>query len=170
MSCDEQPRGTGQDFFDIKYSIVIEEWKLTNSNIGRLDGIIFTVRGWAVTTTTAAIAYAYTKPDPRVCMLILVPIISLWIMDSLFKAFQRVFIDRCKEIEIYLASQNFEDDFRNRKMKGFISPHLSTRFGQGGIGLRIKTVFEQAFLRNVLMTYLPLLIFASISYAVIKTA
>jgi hypothetical protein len=162
-----QDRGQ-QDLFDLKHAIVMEEWKLANSNVGRLDGIIFTIRGWAITTTTAAIAYAYTKPDPTVCMLILVPLVALWIMDALFKAFQRVFINRSKEIEVYLASTEFEEDYRARRMENFTTPDLAVRFGQKGLGLRLKVVFEQAFLRNVLLTYFPLAIFSMISYTVIQ--
>lgn len=157
-----------QDFFALKYSIVVEEWKLANSNIGRLDGIVFTIRGWAVTTTTVAIAYAYTKTDPRICMLILVPLIALWVMDALYKAFQRVFIDRAKEIEQYFASDDFESDYNARRMTTFSTPNLAVRFGQRGFSQRLKAVFEQAFLRNVLLTYIPMIIFAIVSYTIIK--
>ncbi len=157
------------DFFDLKHAIVIEEWKACGGNIGRLDGIVFTIRGWAITTTTAAIAYAYTKPDPSVCMLVLIPLILLWIIDAMFKTFQRVFIVRSKEIEEYLASAQFKSDFEDRN-PSFKTPVLSGRFGQGSIGERLGTLFEQAFLRNVVSTYVSLIIFAICSYAIVASS
>ncbi|MEJ6399152.1 hypothetical protein [Yoonia sp. 208BN28-4] len=156
------------DFFDLKYSILLEEWKACGSNIGRLDGIVFTIRGWAITTTTAAIAYAYTKADPEVCMLVLIPLLLLWIIDAMFKTFQRVFIVRSKEIEQYLVSDQFKVDFDGRS-PSFVTPVLSSRFGQGSIGGRLGELFAQAFLRNVVATYVSLIIFSLCSYVVIAT-
>jgi len=152
------------EFFDFKCSLVMEEWKLANSNIGRLDGIVFTIRGWAITAATAAIAYAYSKPDPKVCLLILFPIFALWLVDALFKRFQRVFITRSKEIESYLSSPEFEEDFAAQTMANFTTPSISERFGQGNSSERIKSVLKHAILRNVLVTYLPLVLFSLIAY------
>ena len=156
-----------EDFFDLKHTIILEEWKACGASIGRLDGVVFTIRGWAVTTTTAAIAYAYTKPDPAVCMLVLIPLILLWVIDAMFKTFQRVFIRRSREIEEYLASTAFHDDFENRT-PSFQSPVLAIRFGQGTFGERLKILFEQAFLRNVVATYASLVVFSMFSYAIIS--
>ena len=154
------------DFFDVKHAVLLEEWKSCGGHIGRLDGIIFTIRGWAITTTTAAIAYAYTKLDPSVCMLVLLPLLLLWVIDAMFKTFQRVFIVRSKEIEQYLASDQFKLDFDARN-PSFVAPVLSGRFGQGSFGERLGEVFAQAFLRNVVATYVPLVIFSIISYGLI---
>ncbi|MCR8826966.1 hypothetical protein [Pseudosulfitobacter koreensis] len=168
MIDDNGPLHNNRDFFALKHAIVMEEWKVANTNIGRLDSVVFTIRGWAITTTTAAVAYAYTKPDPRVCMLILIPLLFLWLIDALFKTFQRVFIDRSKEIEVYLASDSFEQDFQDERMSRFVSPELSIRFGQNSSGERLRKVIEQAFLRNVVFTYVPLIIFAMIAYGAVK--
>ena len=154
------------DFFDLKHAILLEEWKACGGNIGRLDGVVFTIRGWAITATTAAIAYAYTKSDPAVCMLALLPLLLLWVIDAMFKTFQRVFIVRSKEIEQYLASDEFKTDFDARN-PSFATPVLSGRFGQGSIGERLGELFAQAFLRNVVATYVSMIIFSICSYALI---
>jgi hypothetical protein len=83
---------TDKNFFSVKYDVLMEEWKMMSTHIGRLDDIVFTVRGWAVAGCTAAMGYSYTSKDPRACLFALIPLLMVWFIDALLKNFQRVYI------------------------------------------------------------------------------
>ncbi len=150
----KKEEGTGAAFFGTQYSLLIKEWELCNSNIGRFDNLLFIVRGWTVALATAIVGYAYSGDDPNVCYLSIVPLSLFWSVDALFKSFQRNFILRSREIERYLASEKFESDFRNQRLTMTV-PSSSTKFGSGSIKQRLLRVVRSGLIRNVMISYVP---------------
>lgn len=142
------------NFFDVQYRLLIKEWELCNSNIGRFDNLLFIVRGWTVALATAIVGYAYSANDPTVCYLSVVPLSLFWSVDALFKSFQRNFILRSRAIEGYLASEDFETDFRSQRLSMKV-PSTSAKFGSGSIKQRLSHVLSSGLLRNVMISYVP---------------
>ena len=146
--------GVDADFFDIQYRLLIKEWELCNSNIGRFDSLLFIIRGWTVALATAIVGYSYTTNDPTVCYLSIVPLSLFWSVDALFKSFQRNFILRSRAIEEYLASEEFEINFRNQRLSMKV-PSTSATFGSGSIRQRLLHVLSSGLMRNVMISYVP---------------
>lgn len=157
-----------EDFFTERYNLLLKEWELANNNIGRIDTLIFIIRGWAMVLTSGIIAYAYTKNDALASLFSVIPLTGLWLTDALFKSFQRVFVRRSKKIEKYLASDQFKNDFEDRVPPPFPIPELSSGFGTGTFSDRVRQVFEAAIIRNVLLSYSLLIILVLLSYFAIS--
>lgn len=155
------------DFFEKKYQVLMKEWQISSDSIGRLDNIVFTIRGWAITVSTGSIAYSYTTKDPFACVLVVLPIMVLWLLDSLFKAFQNHFISRNREIEAYLSSPRFQQDFETRNPPDIAIPAMAAKFDNGNILDRGVRVLRCAFLRNVMGVYVSLVILALMSFLII---
>ena len=145
------------NFARLQYDLLLKEWALCDSNIGRLDTVVFVIRGWAIGLATAIVAYAYTKSDPVVCYLAVLPLVTLWIIDAVFKSFQRIFILRNRTIENYLSSQNLPLDLEADRLSIEV-PATARAFGTGDDGEWLARVLKAAFLRNVLVSYIPIIL------------
>src|SRR2546425_816563 len=154
----------GKDEFETKYEILMKEWDYTQSHIGRFDTIIFQVRSWAITALTGLIAVSASQGKPRLMLLAMLVTGLFWINDGLQKSFQRRFILRSREIENYLSSIKFIDDFRKKSITGINVPQSALQFGVGSVSERFATVIEAAFLRNVLFIYGSMLLVCVVSY------
>lgn len=161
-----------QDEYDYKISILMKEWDQCRSDIARFDTMLFSIRSWSVSIFTAILGASVALKSPPVVLLAILPTVLFWFLDSLNKSFQRVFINRTRVIEQYLNSQAFKDDLKNRNLVGIMTPETSnafyrpnkTFFGFAGAMLR------EAKLRNVMMTYISLLIICFVSYFILKNA
>lgn len=147
------------DFYEKQYGVLMSEWTFTQDSIRGHDDIIFKIRGWAITLSSAALGYAYAEGDADLCLYIMLPTGLIWLIDGMFKSFQRSFIARDREIRTYLKSDDFKKDFDERSIQGIdLSRPYPTRTGElgwkwGGI----KGQFTTMFLRNVVLSYLPIL-------------
>ncbi|MCO6186592.1 hypothetical protein [Rhizobium sp. L1K21] len=163
---DPTTQGKALEFAKLKLEIVIKEWDHCHGNIARLETIIFIIRGWAVAVATAAVAFAYTHRDDIVCYLSIGPLILLWLIDAVFKSFQRIFILRSREVERYLSSDLLELDLLEGKLS-FESPATAKAFGSGAKAERLFKVFKAATLRNVILSYGPLILMVAVAAAII---
>ncbi|MEO1541324.1 MAG: hypothetical protein AAFU59_13120 [Pseudomonadota bacterium] len=143
--------------FDLRHDILLREWEMCDGNVGRLDGVLFVMRGWAVTVAAAMIAYAYTEGQAEIARYLVLPVGLLWVLDGLFKRFQRIFIDRNREIHRYLSSAQFGQDVERGEMS-FTTPLMALRFRGGTWTERVADHARCMFLRNVSLTYLPLIL------------
>lgn len=150
---------TETTLFSLQLETLRMEWKTVQDGIGRIDGLVFLLRGWAISFCSAVIGFAYVSSDPLPPRLAVIPLICLWLLDALFKSFQRVYISRSGEIEAYLSSPVFVEDWQGGRMTFFVSPAISSRFGRGTLLERVGEVLRHAFLRNVLFAYLPMTLF-----------
>ncbi len=158
-----------KDTFEYRYQILIQEWEMVEANIGRLDRIAFTMRGWALALTSAGLAYAYSNGKPDLCIMLAFPILAIWLCDALFKMFQQKFMNRLSDIESYLASSRFDADVQTRQFKEFKSPQLAVAFSRNQqLSKRFAQLANAAFLHNVWIFYGLLLVFSFATYSVIE--
>jgi hypothetical protein len=157
-----------QDVFDYKFQILMKEWDYTQTHIGRFDTIIFSIRGWAVSAFTAMIAVATTQKIPSLMLLAILPTLLFWLVDALHKTFQRNFISRGNKIERYLRSKNFLDDAKLRSDIRMATPNLSKPFGRGSYLERVKKVIAHALIRNVVVTYVPMIMLCVVVYFLLE--
>ena len=154
------------EIYEKKYDILKTEWSFTQDSIRNLDDIVFKIRGWAITLTSGALGYAYVNKDPDLCIYMSLPILMFWIMDGLFKSFQRKFIKRDREIRSYLRSENFVNDFKKKDITLIqITASFSARPSNSGWTINgFKNQLKAMFLRNVVFSYLPIVLFQSATY------
>jgi hypothetical protein len=153
-SCDQE----GDIWFArVQYEILLKEWDRCGSSIARLDTIVFIIRGWAVALATAVVAYSYVNRDYTACYLSVFPLLLLCWTDTIFKSFQRIFILRDRVIERYLASSTLQSDLRSGRLSIEV-PATVKEFGTGTKRARAMTVIQAALLRNVVLSYVPLIL------------
>jgi hypothetical protein len=157
------------DEFEYKYNLLIKEWDYTQNHIGRFDTILYNIRGWAVTLFGIVLSISVSQKTPHLVLFNIIPVLLFWIMDALNKNFQRKFIFRSKAIEEYLSGDDFKEDIQSRKFR-FETPNLSNQFRKGTFIERIKDVYSSALLRNVIMTYIPMILLCIFSYVILKYA
>jgi len=131
---------------------------------GTFDTITFSVRGWAVSAFTAMLAVSASQKLPNLMLLAILPVVMFWLVDALYKSFQRNFMRRGREIEEYLASDRFKDDLKSRAVLSIRVPALSAKFGTSSFLARLKIVLQIALVRNVLIIYSALLFLCVLSY------
>ena|ERR1700722_9911742 len=148
--------------FDYQLAILTKEWDQCESGIGRYDTIMFSIRTWAVTLSTATVGAAASLKSPNVILIGVVPTMLLYLIDSVNKSYQAHFTTRAGEIQAYLSSQDFKDDIE-RKMMGFRTPVFAARFRLGKRG-RILAVKRTAMLMSVWITYFSILLINVVAY------
>ena len=144
-------------FFQTKYDILLKEWEYLENKILKFDSIVFSIRGWAVSVYSACLIFAAKDNEPAIMILCIIPLLVFWATDALQKAFQRKFITRKQTIEDYLNSKKFEDDFTNLNWS-FTTPLIGESIGNGTFSKRLSELLKAAKLRNVLFTYISLII------------
>lgn len=158
------------DPFDRRLSILLKEWDHLQFHIGRLDTIAFNVRQWCVTIFTAFLGTAATLKRPEVILLAIVPVILFWLTDSLWKAIQKNFIKRAREVEQFFASEEFDRAVAERSLASFATPLISAQFGNKTFTGRVKEVLRAGFLPSVFLSYAAVLICCWIFYLVLQLA
>jgi hypothetical protein len=150
--------------FDYKLEILMKEWDYVQSHIGRLDSIIFNIRGWAISAFTAMIAISATQKIPNLMLLAMLPVLMFWFIDALHKNFQLNFILRGREIETYLASNALLDDAKWQSGISITAPDLSGSFRKRPFFDRVRRVLKAATLWNVWIIYSAMLCLCALSY------
>lgn len=153
-----------KDIFDYKIETVFKEWDFIQSHIGRFDTLAFNVKGWSISVFAALLAISVSQKIPSLILLAIIPIILLWIVDALFKSFQRRYILRGREIEKYLASESFITDVSNRSGGQISGPGLSRLFYQVKLDHKIKLLLESVVAANVMAIYVPMIGFCVMKY------
>jgi hypothetical protein len=151
------------DALDHQLAVVMKEWDQCETGIGRYDTIMFSIRTWAVTISTATVGAAASIKNPDVILISIVPALLFWLIDSVNKSYQSTFTTRVHEIQDYLSSKSFKDDME-AKVISFHSPVFATKFELEKLG-RLKEVLGAARRMSVWITYVSILIINVIAYA-----
>ncbi len=157
------------DFFELNLEVLRTEWSYTQDSIRSLDDITFKIRGWAITLSSAGLAFAYVNKDQALCLYLMLPVAIFWIVDGLFKSFQRKFIFRDREIRNYFDSITFKDDYEKRELSGislakaFAPPNSRYGWTWTGFGRHLKAMM----LRNVVFSYAPIIFLQLLTYLLV---
>lgn len=120
--------GDMNDEFDYKFELLKQEIENLQGGIRAYDGILFTTKGWAITVFSAFVVFALDKQKPGVFPFCAAAIVLFWLADSIFKSFQRVYIRRYNDIEVFLKSSKFNEAVAKRSFEDFGIPTLGSGF------------------------------------------
>ena len=159
-----QQNESKSNLFAARLDILKTEWGFLQDKIIKYDGIVFSIRGWAVSVWTACLIFAAKDNEPTIMLLCTIPLAIFWLVDSLNKSIQRKFIHRVNEIEKYLSSTNFEEDYAKQELLGIVAPTLRTSFENRSAMTQLKELAEAANLRNVKYVYWSLILSSLASF------
>jgi hypothetical protein len=114
--------------FEYKLEILLKEWDQCQIGIARFDTLLFNIRTWSISIFSAILAGSISLNRPHLMLVALAPTMLFWLVDAHNKRFQRVFIDRYRQIEDYLSSERFIADAASQKL-GIKIPDISGQFG-----------------------------------------
>jgi hypothetical protein len=87
------------DEFQFKVDMLKHEMDAVQEGIRTYGQVQFTIKGWAVTVFTGALAFALDKNEYRLFFLCVIAVLLFWVLDSIFKSIQEVYIIRATKIE-----------------------------------------------------------------------
>lgn len=156
------------DYFEVRLSLLIKEWEITNEKMSSYDGTLLTIRGWAITVTSAIIAYAFVEKNQVVALLSIVPTLLIGGIDVIFKGYQRRMSIRREELEQFFKSSDFKDAMQNSDIGTFDTPALSRKTHLRWSGHSISVVSILSAL-SIWFTYGSLVTLAFGAYLLIRT-
>jgi hypothetical protein len=151
------------DALDHQMAVVMKEWDQCETGIARYDTIMFSIRTWAVTISTATVGAAATIKNPNIILISIVPALLFRLIDSVNKSYQSTFTTRVHEIQTYLSSEGFRHDLEAKGIS-FRSPVFAPRFELGKMG-RLREVVGAARRMSVWITYVSILLINVFAYA-----
>jgi hypothetical protein len=154
-----------KDQLDYKIEILVKEWDAIQGAIGRFDTLAFNIKGWAISLFTAVLVVSATQRVPELMILAILPLMMFWLIDALYKSFQRRYIIRGTEIETYLSSESFVKDIELRSIAHFSSPVINIQFGSYTYLHRIGLILRSAFSWNVFLLYFSMLALCLAAYS-----
>lgn len=140
-------------FSERQYDLLVEEWKSTDSNIGRIDTIVLAVRGWSLAITAALIAFAYVNTNLGVLVVSFLAIASFCWIELIYKSFQRIFILRRREIEAYLASDRLRFDLETGSGLAIKVPDTAGKFSSSDGTYQQWKLVSKDSRKSVLVAY-----------------
>lgn len=93
-----------KDFFDYQYELLLKEVDILQSAIREYDKTLFTIKGWAITIFSAFVFFIAEKGKPELLGLAALSMILFWVLDAIYKSFQRRFIYRYLYLEAFLRT------------------------------------------------------------------
>lgn len=106
---------------DSSLDLLQKEYQILHSSINNLDARVFQVKGWSITVFSAISILAISdKTSPEVLIIGIVSGSFFWLIDALYKSFQKILISRSLDIErqvnsgepierVFYISHSFED-------------------------------------------------------------
>lgn len=144
------------DEFQYKFELVKQEIDSLQSGIRSYDGILFTIKGWAITIFSTFIFFAADKKQPLFLLFCAIAIVLFWLLDSTYRSIQRIYIRRYNAIERYLQSLEFSQAIKERSFKDFYIPNTGASFNVKGI-TKYTEIFQVAFMYHNALLYISML-------------
>ena len=150
------------DEFQYRYDLLKQEIDVVQSGIRQYDGILFTIKGWAITIFSAFVFFAADKHQPKFLIFCTISVVLFWLLDSTYRSIQRIYIRRYNEIEQFLKSPEFSQAVKERDIKDFYIPNIGASFDVRGLKkytdiLRVAFMFHNALLYVVMLVLIALL-------------
>ena len=93
-------------------SFLQAEYFHLQKTVETFDERALTIKGWSVTVSMFGIGAAYLQHLPSLLLLSSASALLFWIIEALWKTFQRAFSLRLEEMEKYLNGEIQEENFR----------------------------------------------------------
>jgi hypothetical protein len=89
---------------DARLELLKTELNAVHSSIQSLDTIVFQIKGWCVTAALTIGGFAASSHKPALTLVGIAAVIGFFLINSQFKAIQRAFIKRNRELDLELRS------------------------------------------------------------------
>ncbi|MEZ5931361.1 MAG: hypothetical protein R3F54_05335 [Alphaproteobacteria bacterium] len=127
----------------------IQEYYFLQELIEKYDSKALIVKSWSVTLSAASIGFAFAERLGVIFLLGSLSTLIFWYLESRWKYYQRIMIERASEIEKYV----------NGDSSAYSGPKICTTFAsEFGSSERLGKAFRVFFYRNV---YIPHIIIFS---------
>jgi hypothetical protein len=113
------------DLFEFQKTLLEKEIDLLHEDIVRFDTISFQIKGWAITVWSALLAFGAKETVILVILASIPAMFTFWVMDALFKSYQRRHTRRMAAIEDFLDSsgmftgKGLREAFQNQDFGNF---------------------------------------------------
>ncbi|MDY7079787.1 MAG: hypothetical protein SXV54_23120 [Chloroflexota bacterium] len=155
------------DKFEYKFELLKQEMDTLQSGIRTYDGTLFTIKGWAITIFSAFIFFAADKQKPIFLAFCAMAIMLFWLLDSIYRSMQRIYIFRYNEIERFLQSPDFSQAVAERSFNNFRVPNVGTSFDVKGKAKYIAIFQAGIMLHNALLYIAMLVLVAGVAIALV---
>jgi hypothetical protein len=127
------------DETEMRFQLLLRELESIQQGIRAMDNAMFAIKGWCVTVDAAIVGVAINKGQPLLLLAGLIATICFWLLDSHFKAVQRIYILRDLDLESKLRVKPFTDVLAADSP---IVPGLASLFGGPPMGFWKNFAFE----------------------------
>jgi hypothetical protein len=117
METDKKPDSGSQpedQLFEFQRSLLTKEIEYIHSQIGHFDDLSLQIKGWAITIWAAIVGFGASQTTVLVVFASIPAMMAFWILDALFKQYQRRYMTRMGAIEMFLDSRGY---FRDSGLK-----------------------------------------------------
>lgn len=142
--------------------ILKREWELTSANIGRYDPIFITIRSWCVTLVTAVCGFSISETQPVFLLLSVLPIMMFWLLDGLYKVYQRRHIIRLRDIEAQISKHLKQEEEASATV--YDGPQVGKKTEILILSIALTSLPRAMCAAPMLAFYLPMLVFVSLMY------
>lgn len=153
-----------KDEFDYRYELLLKEIELLQKRIGDFDTLQFNIKSWSITLFSGFVFLALKEKTKIFVGFGGITVILFWILDSIYRKFQRDHVLRYDIIEEFLRSPEFSKAVKTRKFEDFyvldVIARVSVKRPQSTFNL-IKTS-SLSFPTSIL--YILMLLLSSIIY------
>lgn len=99
-----------REFFEFQKLLFDKEIGQLYVEISRFDNLSFQIKGWSITAWSALVAFGAKEKAPIIILASIPAILTFWIMDAVFKSYQRRHIVRLGVMERFIDSHiGFKD-------------------------------------------------------------
>ena len=134
-----------ENLTDRQFQVLIKEYEMLQSRSKDCETRRFQIHGWSISIFSAAVGLTVLRNEPLFLMIPLLTCLLFWGMDSLYKSFQRILIDRSLEVESIFAGISTIVEV------GVLSRRFESR--DKTILGRIRRVGQRIFAFNVMVLY-----------------
>ncbi len=157
------------DEFQYKFELLKQEIDILHSGIRSYDGVLFTIKGWAITVFSAFIVFTVDKQKPIFLVFCFISIILFWIIDSIYVRIQKIFIINYNSIEKFIHSEEFSRAVAERSFKDFSIPNIPDAFDELRKERYIEILHKGFKIHHILIYGTMLIIVAVLTISFSKT-
>lgn len=146
-----------KDKFTLKFELLKQELDNVQSSIRTYDNLVMDVKKWAITVFTAIVIFSFENKISFGFTIGVISIFLFWLIESIFKSIQGIFIQRSNEIESFLKSDAFEKAIEKENFGEFIIPDTGRKFAVRYLD-KWKDILRKGIMLHTSMLYFTMLV------------
>jgi len=151
------------DEFDYKFDLLKQEIDNLQNGIRNYDTILFTIKGWAITIFSAFVFFAVDKGQMVFLAFCALAVVLFWLLDSIYRSIQRVYIRRYNDIERFLRSPEFGQALKERSFTSLHIPDTGESFHVARARKYLDILQVSFALQNAILYVVMLILIALIA-------